>query len=322
MIPIILSTISSLFVYLIASRRFGFRVGLWALLIYITATITVIQSRVVLAENLLTPLMLLAVYVYDQGKKLTVKRSLLLGILSGLSFWTKEVGISVAIMLLALMIMDRIKIVSAINFIFVTVLFVLGYVAYGMYFDSKVFWSIVTTQAMRDIGPKTLTYILTTPIIINKVYYDGWYFLGFFSLFAGLVQAKRLRIILVPAFTYFLLLLALLTQGGEMGWYLIPLFPFMAIVTVFLLVDSLETGNWYIFALILFVGLYLIEQIYQKNFGLTVSQFRLLAGILFVPITYAMLLKKKKLFQTFGRVYFYSLIAGTAYVTFTYVHPA
>ncbi|KKR91524.1 MAG: hypothetical protein UU42_C0010G0019 [Candidatus Woesebacteria bacterium GW2011_GWA1_41_13b] len=321
-VPIVLSTVSSLLIYLIARRRYGFQVGLWALLIYTTSTVMAIQGRVVLAENLLTPLLLSAIYLYDQKKRQTPMVAIALGIVSGLSLWTKEVGISVFLMLLALMIMDRTRIWHMATFIFVVMLFILGYVTYGMYYNSGIFWNIVTTQATREVGPKTLIYLLTTPIIINKIYYDGWYFLGFLSLFAGLLQAERLKVILVAAFTYFLLLLVLLTVGGEIGWYLIPLFPFMAIATSLLLVDSLKTDNWYVFALLLFVGFYLIEQIYQKNFGLTVGQFRLLTGVLFAPFIWATLLKKKNAFQDLGSLYFYSFIAGSAYLTYMYVHPA
>ena len=74
--------------------------------------------------------------------------------------------------------------------------------------------------------------------------------------------------------------------------------------------------------LLLFVGFYLIEQIYQKNFGLTVGQFRLLTGVLFAPFIWATLLKKKNAFQDLGSLYFYSFIAGSAYLTYMYVHPA
>jgi len=180
----------------------------------------------------------------------------------------------------------------------------------------------VTAQAMREVGPKTLTYLLTTPIIINKVYYDGWYFLGFLSLFAGLLQVKRLKNILVPAGIYFLLVLVLLTQGGEIGWYLIPLFPFMAIATSYLLVESLKTFNWYLCALLLFVGFDLIEKVYQANFGLTITQFRVLTGILVVPVVWAIVSKKKNLFQRLGSLYFYSFIVANAYLTYSYIHAA
>ncbi len=322
-VPIVLSTLSTLFVYLIARRRYGFRVGLWALLIYSTATIMVIHSRVVLAENLLTPLMLFALYFYDvKHKRIQSIHALALGIFAGLSFWTKEAGVSVFFILMALMIMDRIRRSLIINFILVSILIMAGYIWYGMYFDASVFWSIMTTQATRDIGPKTLQYLLTTPIIVNKVYHDGWYFLGFLSLFAGLSQAKNLRIILVPAFTYFILLLVILTQEAQMGWYLIPLFPFMAIATAYLLVESVEQVNWYVIVLPLFVGFSHMEHIYQNNFGLTVSQFRLLSGVLFAPLAFTILSKNKRIFEKLGTFYFYSFVAGNIYLTYTYIHPA
>ena len=322
-VPIFLSTMSSFFIYLIARRRYGFRTALWAILIYVTVPIFVIQSRVVLAENLLTPLLLLAIYVYDYMQKhVSLKYMMLLGVLSGLSLWTKEVGICVFIIVCFFMIMDRVRIHLFSSFIFVFALFLLGYVAYGMYFDREVFWNIITTQTTRDVGPQTLLYLLSTPIIINKIYYDGWYFLGFISLFASLLHIKELKIIIIPAFIYFLLLLSLLTQKAEMGWYLIPLFPFLAIVTSKLLVDSLQKGNWYIIVMILFVGFSHMQHLYQENFGFTTGHFRFFSVVLFGPFILAILSKKEKIFQKLGSVYFYSFILGNIYLTYQYVHPA
>ncbi len=322
-VPIILSTISSLLVYLIAARKFGFRIGLWALLIYTTTTIFVIQSRVVLAENLLTPLALLATYIYDKTHgKFTLQNSITLGVLAGLSIWTKEVGLSIFLMLSFLMISDRIRISLVASFVFVFILFLLGYVAYGVYFDGAVFWNIITAQATRNIGPQTLQYLLSTPIIINKIYYDGWYFLGFISLFAVLSNIKQFKIIIVPAFTYFLLLLVLLTKGGEMGWYIIPIFPFMAIATAALIGESIQTNNWYMFALLLFVGFSHMQHLYQENFGLTIDRFRVLTAILFGPFILALMAGNKRTIQNLGKTYFYLFILGNIYLTWTYIHPA
>ncbi len=322
-IPIFLSTLSSLFVYLIARKRYGFRTALWALLIYTTVPIFVVQTRVVLAENLLTPLLLFTIYIYDRAQKhISMTRTILLGALSGLSLWTKEVGICVFITVCFFMITDRIRIHLLSSFIFVFALFLLGYVAYGIYFDKEVFLNIVTTQATRDVGPQTLLYLLSTPIIINKIYYDGWYFLGFTSFFISLLNIKEFKIIIVPAFIYFLLLLLFLTQNAQMGWYLIPLFPFMAIVISRLLVESLQTGNWYIMVMILFVGFSHIQHIYQENFGLTALHFRFFLAILFWPLFLTFLSKKEKIFQKLGSVYFYSFILGNIYLTYNYMHPA
>lgn len=322
-VPIMLSEISSLLVYLIAERKYGKRVGLWSLLIYVTVPIFVIQSKVVLAENLLTPLFLLTTYLYDRVQKhITMKHALLFGVLAGLSLWTKEVGVSVFGALFFIMIIDRVRFSVICDFVFISILFLLGYIAYGMYFDGNVFWKIITEQANRDIGPQTLTYILSTPIIINKVYYDGWYFLGFISLFASLLNIKKFKTIIIPAFVYFLLLLVLLTQGGEMGWYLIPLFPFMAIFISSLIVESIETKSWYIFAMLLFVGFSQIRYIYQENFGLTAPSFRILSILLFAPFIFSLMVKNGTLFRNLGHAYFYIFIIGNVYLTYTYIHPA
>lgn len=322
-VPILLSTISSILVYLIAKQHFGFNVGYISLLIYSTVTIFVIQSRVVLAENLLTPLFLSAVFLYNRWKKhFDISYILLIGLLSGLSFWTKEIGVVVFIVLFFMMIYDKIHVSFIASFVLTSLLFFLGYIAYGMYFDGEVFWKIVAMQSTRDVGPKTLLYLLFTPIIINKSYLDGWYFLGFISLFITFVHQKYLKVIAIPAFTYFFLLLLLLTQEGEMGWYLIPLFPFMAMAIGVFLIEGIKERNWYIFLLLLFVGFSQIQQIYETSFGLVPIQFRLLSLVLFVPCLVAWVLKKQGMFYNMSKFYFYCLIAGNIYLTYNYIHPA
>ena len=65
LVPIFLSTVSQILVFLLAWKIFNFKTGVWALLIYSTTTIFAISSRVVFAENVLTPLMLLAIYLFS-----------------------------------------------------------------------------------------------------------------------------------------------------------------------------------------------------------------------------------------------------------------
>lgn len=323
LVPIFLSMVSSVIVFILGFRLYSFKTGIWALLIYSTTVIFVMNGRVVLAENLLTPLLLGTVYLfYNFRKNMTFKKTIVMGILCGLAFWTKELGIAVLLSMIYLFIAEKIKIKFTLGLIITSLFFVLLYLLYGAYFDWEVFKAVVSIQSGRVVGPETLLYVTSTPIIINKLYYDGWYFLGFISFFLSFSDYRKYRFLLVPAFTYFLLMIFSLTQRGEMGWYLIPLFPFMALFTANLLVEGLEKKNWSIFLLLILVGLYEVQYLFRANFGLTSMQFRMILILMFCPFLLAYVFKKEQLFARLGNAAFYLLIFGNILLTYNYIHPA
>ncbi len=322
LVPIFLSLISSILVFLIGLKLFDYRSAIWALLIYTTTTIFVMNQRVVFAENLLTPLFLGSIYFYSHIKKITTVKTILMGILAGLAFWTKELGIVVFITMFYLFFEDYRKPKFIITFCLVFLVFFVGYIGYGYHYDGELFWKIVSIQSSRPIGPETLQLLTFNPVIVNKFYSDGWYFLGFLSIFFGLFDFKKYKLIIIPALVYLLLMIFSLAKTGEMGWYMIPMFPFMALFTANLLSDSLRKNNWFIFLLLLFVGLYEVKFIYEYNFGLTGMQFRVLLFLIFGPFIILKLFHKDRAFRILAIIWFYLLILGTIFLTYNYIHPA
>lgn len=322
-VPIILSTISSLLVFLIGLKLFNYKIAIWALLIYTTTAIFAIQSRVVLAENLITPLLLSAVYAFIKFyKKINIQKTLLLGTLAGLTFWSKELGVVGFFSLLYLFISEKLKIKYTLILI-ATFLFFIGlYIAYGIHYDAEVFWKILSQQSSRAIGPNTFLYIISNPIIINKFYNDGWYFFGFFVFFMSFISYRENKFIIVPATVYFLLLLFSLTQKGEMGWYIIPLFPFMSLFMAKFLTEQVKRVGFGIFPFLFFVGLYVVKYIYEANFGLTPFQFRIALLILFLPVMLTVVFKKEKAYKFLSHFWFYAFIAANILLTYNYIHPA
>lgn len=324
LVPISLSMASSVLVFLLALRLYNYKTAIWALLIYSTTTIFVMNQRVVFAENLLTPILLLSIYIFVLFyKKITIAKALILGLLAGLAFWTKEVGIAVFISTAFLFLSERLSWKFIILMTAITGIFVLGYVFYGYYYDWEVFTKVIQVQSNRIIGPQTLQLLTTQPVIVNKVYYDGWYFLGFLSIFISFMSYQKHKMLLVPAATYFMLLIFSLHRTGEMGWYMIPLFPFMAILSANLLVEGFRAKfSWTIFLMLLFVGFYQIQYLYEASFGLTPIQFRIILFVIFAPVVLAFLLRKEKIFNILSQTWFYILILGNIYLSYNYVHPA
>lgn len=322
-VPIILSIISSVFVFLIGLKLFNYKTAIWALLIYTTTTIFAIQGRVVLAENLITPLFLGSIYAFLKFyKNINVQKTLILGTLSGLAFWSKELGIAAFFSLLYLFLSEKLKIKYTL-LLSITFLFFAGlYAIYGVYFDAEVFWKILTEQSVRNVGPDTFLYVVSKPIMINKFYNDGWYFFGFFAFFTSFLSYEKSKFTTVPATVYFLLLLSALTQKGEMGWYIIPLFPFMSLLMAKFLADQIQKVGFGIFPLLIFVGLYVLKYGYEASFGLTSLQFRTALFIFFVPVICAVIFKKEKAYRFLFNFWFYTFIAINIFLTYNYAHPA
>lgn len=322
-VPIALSVLSSVFVWLLAFRLYGAYVASWSLLLYSIVTTFVMNGRVVLAENLLTPFMLAAVYGFSVWqKKLTEGKVLVLGLLSGLALWTKELGISVWLTLTALFVHDRVQLRFVRLLVFCGIFAVSSYLLYGAYFGWETLFDILGLQSKRPIGPRTLLYIITTPVIVNKVYIDGWYLLGFVALAVSFLDFSKNKFIIVPSLTYILLLISSLNQEGEMGWYIIPLFPFLAISTARLIQLSLTTKRWLVFLVLSFIGQYLIQYGFEESFGLVTHQYRVLLALLYGPFIVAFIFRREKLIHRLTCGYYALFVLLTAYETYTYIHPA
>ncbi len=323
LVPIFLAMASSLLLFLIAQKLYNYQTALWTLLIFSTTTIFAISQRVVFAENLLTPIFLLAIYLFVLWrKKITTKKALVFGVLAGLAFWTKEAGITLFLALFFLFVTQRLKPRLVITLTLTTIFFLLLYLLYGVYYDKELFFQIISAQADRNIGPQTLLYLLSTPIIVNKVYLDGWYFFGLLAFFYAFGNFTRHKFMLIPAFFYFMFLIFSLTQRGEMGWYMLPLFPFMALFSADLIWESIKNKSWFIFIMLLFVGLSQVKFLFEENFGLVPIQFRVILFLMFGPFILLLLFKKQSLFTNWAKIWFYLLILGNIILTYTYIHPA
>ncbi|HLC95304.1 MAG TPA: glycosyltransferase family 39 protein, partial [Patescibacteria group bacterium] len=282
LVPIALTTISSVLLFLLLERHYTYPVAVLGLLIYQTSTIMVVSSRVVMAENLLTPILLGALLYYDRvRKKVLLKNATVLGILSGLALWTKELGIVVGMSLVALLVYDKQKIRHIAVIIAGLIVATLGYIVYGFAYDKEVFLAIVGAQATRMVGPQTLWLLTSRPVLINKIFYDGWYIFGIIACFVCFMDMRKHIRWLLPFFLYFVLLLGTLTQEGEMGWYMIVAYPFMAAAAAVVLAPAWKKPHGMLTIAILFIGLSLFYYMIEVPFGITVTRFRLFLGLIF-----------------------------------------
>lgn len=322
LVPIFLSVISSVLLFLIGKRLYDYKTGLIGLLIYSTVTIFVIQSRAVLAENLLTPLALCGLYLWlIWREKLNDQQVLILGIIAGLSFWAKELGIFVFFSFLYLFLFYRVPIRLIVILCLTAFIFVMLYIIYGAYYSWDSFTAIIAVQSSRYVGPQTLR-LLFTPVMVNKVYFDGWYLFGLLAFFFNLVRLDKNRDLAIPATIYFMLMIFSLIREGEMGWYMIPMFPFMALFSAQIIASGFSQKSWTILLLLLTVGLYQVEYVYEAMFGLTGTQFRIILALLFGWPVITFLLPNPIFYKRTVGFLVFLLITITAFMTYFYIHPA
>ena len=322
LVPLFLSLISSILLFLIAQKLYTYKVAVWALLIYSTATVFVMNSRVVVSETLLTPLLLGALSLFIYSKNITTKKAIVLGVLAGLALLTKVLGIAVFLILLFLLVIHKakVKVLATGGVVF---LFIVGtLLLYAVYFDWNLFWQIQKAQGARETGPQTLWLLLRDATIVNKTFTDGWYFFGFMALFFLFSDYRKHLFIIVPSFIYLTLLLLTLTRYGHSGWYMIPLFPFMSIAIAYVLAESLKKESWLFLIFLLFIGMTEIGFIYEGAFGLNNLVYRLLTVILVVPFFVAMLVRRDDWFRFLENLWFYLFILGNVFLTYTYIHPS
>jgi len=321
-VPIILATISSILVFLIAKKLYGYKIALWSLIIFSTVPAFVMNMRVVFAEDLLTVFFLLAILLFISVRQVTQKTAVFLGVLAGLSLLTKIAGLSVFFFLLLLFLHQNAKKKYVAIFSLVFLFFVGILLLYAFYFDWNLFWEIQSTQSTRNIGPNTLLILTTMTTIVNKIVPDGWYFFGFLSFFTSFWDFGKNKFLLIPGVVYFLFLLLSMTQEGNSGWYMIPLFPIFSILIAKFVFDSLSKPSFAFMLFLIFIGWNHVHYLLEVPFGLTPIRFRLVTLLIFLPFLVLYIRHQEKAYAVLGEVYFYLFIATNFFLSYNYIHPA
>ncbi|MDP3941121.1 MAG: glycosyltransferase family 39 protein [bacterium] len=323
LMPIILSTITGVLLFSLSKRLYGFSIAIVSLLLYSTVTIFVMNQRVSVAENQLALLFILAMYLFScWQKKLTQNRIVLLGMIAGAAFLTKIMGASLFASLFFLLLHEKVGRKGVFILSLVFTFFVLASLLYANYYDWQLFWAVQGMQSGRDIGPESLRMLLFQPVIVNKVYFDGWYSLGLITFLYLAQDFKKHALLIVPSAMYFLFLISSLTREGQSGWYMIPLFPFMATALSVFVFESLKKRSFAFFLAPLFVGFFQIEYFIEPILGLSPFMYRVLIVLLFVPLLFAFFLKREFLYEKLGYCYFFLLVFGTILMTHRYIHPS
>ncbi|MBI4058132.1 glycosyltransferase family 39 protein [Candidatus Gottesmanbacteria bacterium] len=270
LLPLAFSFISIILLGIFARHTFGPPVGILTALLYATTPQIVIANRLSLTENLFIPLSLGVLVLLLSVPKPGTKRLLCIGLLSGLGFLTKQIGVSLFTAVAVYFIWRRQwrnLLITSIPF----ALSVLVHLAVAYMYDFKLYLSVMSDfrhgHTLAGL-PELVMTIFRYPGISEKTrpFLDSTMLLGFILLFASpffLFTKERdkndqvIPFLLFP-FTY-LAFLVLLESGATpysfFGWHVFPLYPFIATLVAYILYRTWrETNLFQLLILILVLG--------------------------------------------------------------------
>ncbi len=218
-------------------------------LIYAVAPSFVLTSRLVVAENIMITWTLLALLVLPYKKWKWQFLSLIL--ISWAAIMSKVSGLVIpaTIFLYGLSLRDS-KIWKA--GLLGGVLGVLSFVLFGAFYNFELFLEILSSQAGRDLGWSTLqNRFFLHASLVEKFFFDGWIFLGLFSLPLVLLK-KETKYLSLNLFLIINLFFILLTSGEQTfhGWYDYTLYPLLVLSISVLFAEVFTTKNWLLFSFV------------------------------------------------------------------------
>lgn len=323
-VPVVLGSLSILLLFILCQPLYGFRVALISSLVLATVPTYVISSRMTLAENLLIPEVLLALILFEKLLK-KKKRSLvyLLGILAGLAFLTKFVGLFVFLTLFFLFLHHpklRKEILP-----FSVVAFLIGSLCflYGLAIDESLFLKVLFFQSAREVGPFSFLNLFLTPAIVNKIFIDGWVYFGWFALMILAYRSRENIKVVLPVICYLLIFVLTVNQKDLHGWYNYPFYPFLAIASGKLISEMLKKPSFLNIIFLLTAGLSAVNLTYFRFFGLSPVLFRALVILFSLPFFFSYLKMEKLNCFIRGLFVFYLVILFFLNVVsvIIYVHP-
>ncbi len=244
MTPILCSLIGVLLLVRVA-KTYGAseEAALLAALVYATLPIIVLSHRLVKGESLLALLFMGAILLAQRCAETDRRRdALLLGLLCGLSLWTKATGVAVPAVA-TLMLVSRRRWRAAGVTLAVTAGFLLLYLAYAAAFDFRIFLGVLRSQATSKLVSLEGLYDLLGGKVVAKLFGRGSYL--WLLLCAALAGLRRERGLLLPMAVYALIIAATADSRVVYGWYRIPLYPFLCVAAGIALEEMISAADLY-----------------------------------------------------------------------------
>ena len=242
LVPIVLSLFGILLLYRLAlAYGASERSALLAALVYAILPVIVLSHRLVKAESLLSLLFMGAILLVERHDRTgKAKDAVILGLLCGLSIWTKATGVAVAATVVVLLLSRR-RYRGAAVAMLVTAGLAALYLVYAWAYDFGIFLEVVRAQSTHKwVGLDALLALLHGKVV-EAHFGRGWYL--WLLLCAGVAAFRKERALLVPLAIYATLLALTADQRAVFGWYRIPLYPFLCVAAGFYLDEMIEASD-------------------------------------------------------------------------------
>ncbi len=275
---ILISALTSIFVFLIARKVSGYWIGVLAMLIYGTEPIMVMAGRSAMPETLITLLFCIAVYLLLKYQKVNKFIYLLpIPFLAGIAGLSKPTGYFILPLALYVVFAELYKhqpvkwksIVKNLSYLILATLpFVAIYIWYGNYFSPDIFKRIISIQGFRPAGFNSLAWFFITPSFDMSILKSGWYVFGLAAAIFFIFKPKEKSGKFISlSFVYWLA--TVMMSSGEydlLAWYRFPALPFLAIFSAW--------GIRYIFEKADFFATFLVAGFLLGSRSLLVNAFR------------------------------------------------
>lgn len=243
--PILLSTFTIILVFLASHKIYKSNtVSIIASLIYATVPLIVAAGRIAKGDCLLALVLItgvLCVLKYTESKK--KKYIIFAGILAGVSFWCKETGICVIVILPILLgrkgFHREACITAGIGIILASCYFMYNYLI-----NPETFFKILSLRGEHQstIFNIALNYIKESRLALSYASFGIGYLLWFWFVIVY-VMGKRDQIIPITTFIFLMTVCALSKDIHTFGWFLLPIYPFMAIAGGVFMRDFISKPN-------------------------------------------------------------------------------
>lgn len=242
LVPIVLSLAGILLLHRLALMYGASERGaLLASLTYAILPVIVLSHRLVKAESLLALLFMAAVLLAERhARDGSTRDAALLGVVCGLSIWTKATGVAIVITA-GVLLLSRRRHRGAALALLVTLAFAALYLAYASAYDFGIFLDVMRAQSTSKwIGLDALPDLLQGKVV-QQAFGRGWYL--WLLLCAGVAAFRNTRALLLPLAIYATVIALTADHRVIFGWYRIPLYPFLCVAAGIYLDEMLEASD-------------------------------------------------------------------------------
>jgi 4-amino-4-deoxy-L-arabinose transferase-like glycosyltransferase len=243
--PIFFSTLTIILVFLVSYKIYRSNaLSIIASLLYATVPLIVASGRIAKGDCLLALVLIsgvLCVLKYTEAKqKMYV---IFAGLLAGVSFWCKEMGIC-AILIFPLLLGRKGFARDAFITAGISFSVAAGYMLYNYLINPEAFLKILSLRSEHQstVFDMVLKYI-NEPKLAQANAGFGLGYLMWFWYAMVYSMGKRDQVVPITTFIFLMTICALSKDTQPYGWFLMPLYPFMAIAGGLFMRDFISKPN-------------------------------------------------------------------------------